>query len=144
MKRDYNLEERIKIIKDFKPDFRSRSWHNDMVLDYKKFKKNHKYSIGKKPTTVENFNPDKITGSSHDNYNEVSWIEMLQNLERFYRLPCHYSGSVEEYVNQQDNIQLIKCGNNYFINGGNHRFCIAKFLEIRIKKVTIKEYMLEL
>ena len=142
MKDYYNFEDRINILRNFNADFKHSAWHNDKVIDLDEFIK------GKGFLDVQNFhfeydvNPSKIIGSSHCNYYSGSWIQMLENLKRFHRLPQFYPNSVEEYVNQQDNINLIKCGDNYFISEGNHRFCIAKFLEMKIKRVEVNEFLL--
>ncbi len=142
MKRDYNLEERIKVLKHFKPDFRDCSWHNDIVLELDDFIQGKGFVNAQNFHFEYNFNPGKIIGSTHCNYYGESWIKMLENLKRFYRLPQFYSNSATEYINKQDNILLIKCGDNYFIAEGNHRLCIAKLLETNIDKVEVNEFLL--
>lgn len=142
MKRDYSLKERIMVLKHYKSDFRDCNWHNDIVLELDDFIQGEGFVNAQNFYFEYNFNPNKIIGSTHCNYYGDSWIKMLENLERFYRLPQFYSNSASEYVNRQDNILLVKCGDSYFIAEGNHRLCIAKFLETNIDKIEVNEFLL--
>lgn len=142
MKKDYNLEDRIKILKHFKPHFKGCSWHSDIVLELDEFIQGKGFVNVQNFHFEYNFNPNKIIGSTHCNYYGGSWMKMLENLKRFNRLTQFYSNSASEYINQHDNMLLIKCENNYFIAEGNHRFCIAKLLETTIDKVEVNEFLL--
>lgn len=80
---------------------------------------------------TEIISPKLIVGSTHSDYYEKTWLEMLLTLKR----SRHYYGLEKLKVFIQDESigekkSLTKINERYYIDGGgNHRVCYAKFLE---------------
>jgi len=67
--------ERLKIIDS---NFRYKKWYFEYVLDIPESFRVNRSFYETETISVENFNPDLITGTYHSSYNKgLMWIEML-------------------------------------------------------------------
>lgn len=134
-------------IKTFQPNFDNQKWHDDDVprpdqMKYHKFFKLHKiYS--------DFINPAKIVGIEYgykyNFYNRISWRELLQRLERLDEVIKNKKTRQEiiDHIHSDKDKKVVqKYGDNYFTISGQHRLCLAKYLEIPKVKVKIHEYSL--
>lgn len=71
-----------------------------------------------------------IIGSSHPNYQGISWSNFMAGGKRIESRIKQVDESPEYYYapGQKDHIGFLKFSNGYFIEAGNHRSVIAKFL----------------
>lgn len=71
-----------------------------------------------------------IIGSCHPNYPGISWGDFMTKAERIERCIKQADESPEYYYapDQKVHIGFLKFSNGYFIEAGNHRSVIAKFL----------------
>ena len=79
---------------------------------------------------IEEINPRNIIGTGHINYAGKPWIQMLSALKRHNRLACDYDIEVVKNAISHNPPSVLEIDGKYFIIGGNHRLCQAKFLEI--------------
>lgn len=93
---------------------------------------------------VQEISAENIVGTTHVNYQNKTWLEMLCFLPRYRktsreRIEVFCRG--DEKTNEP--LHYIKYGEKYFIcGGGNHRTCLAKFYEIPTIKADVTEYLL--
>lgn len=71
-----------------------------------------------------------IVGTFHEKYQHKTWLQMLSNLKR------HKDDTDIEYITSiiqkmYDDKSVVEYDGKYYISGGNHRLCQAKFLEIK-------------
>ncbi len=93
--------------------------------------------------------PKQIIGIEYAfNYNfnsNITWLELIFSLKRLDWVIYKFK-NVEELLNHihyNDEAKLVfKFGNQLFTRSGQHRLCLAKFLQINSIKVSILEYKL--
>jgi hypothetical protein len=95
-------------------------------------------------------NPENIVGIEYGfayNFdNEINWHELFIRLKRFKDIQQFKSKN--EIINHVHNDYkeekwIFKYGNNYFTKQGQHRLCLAKFLNIKSVEVDITEFKLD-
>jgi hypothetical protein len=114
---------------------KSISWKNDTLLNPKLIP-NLNYWEEIEYSENVNIELDKVKGTTHCKYYEKSWIEMLGSLDGVVSFS---QGSVLNWIKKSIDISLDKYGDEYYITGGNHRICIAKFLsrkQLQVSKVS--------
>ncbi len=122
-------------------------WHDDMVMkisnipDYEFFE----------PGSIEvgNINPKDIKGINYfPDYNsskDITWMGLLNELKRFYRIKKNMKSHAQliEHVHNDYKIErrtVSKYRDIYITTCGQHRLCLAKFLNVEKVTVTITEY----
>ncbi|MBV7441574.1 hypothetical protein KRX57_09075 [Weeksellaceae bacterium TAE3-ERU29] len=144
----YNFQERENWIKLFQPNYKNQKWHKEKVYhpnDIKHLKYFKLYKI-----YDDYINPKNIIGIKYGyGYNEnkeIDWLYMLQNLRRLHRVIDNFKDKkslIEHIHRNKDEKSVLKYGNYYFTTSGQHRLCIAKYLELEKVKVSVTEYRLD-
>ncbi len=85
-----------------------------------------------------------IIGTNHQRYTPGSWLNALNNAERFDSVVKFFAQKdplyFKEGVFHWTNITLHKKGTNYFIyDGGNNRIILSRFFGIEKIKVNVEE-----
>ena len=114
---------------------KSISWKNNIVL-CPKLIPNYNYWENRECAKNITIDLEKVKGTTHQDYQGLSWIEMLGSLKRATSISKE---SVLNWINRSTDISLYKFGDEYYITGGNHRICIAKFLsrkQLQVSKVS--------
>lgn len=140
---NYCINEGLQRIKLLNPDFEFKKWINNTAIHPESIPEYHFYE--KQNPSIKTsckINPQQITGTSHPDYYNKSWIEVLGNLKRWklYVNEIHLAaGSV---LNERlvDKKSVAKYGDNIIVSMGNHRCCFSKFLELDEITVDITEY----
>ena len=146
----YTPEEREQWLESIYPNYKKQNWHENKVF--------HPAHLINKSFFVESsyyvdlINPQKICGLEYAySYNhkidcEIDWKYMLHYLKRLDWV-IDTLKSKEEIVDHIHNTTGEKCvlkyGDHYFTIAGQHRLCLAKFLDICEVKVSIIEYKLD-
>lgn len=136
------LNEGFKRLKVINPNFEYYDWYFSKVSELKSIP--HKEFYRKSNSyTISAFNPEHVKGTNHCNYYSLMWIEMLGSLKRFKERYFNSIVSLTGFLECPDEIELVKYCDDFYILEGNHRFCIAKFLDYRISRVLVTEYELD-
>lgn len=152
MSLQYNFEKRESWLKSFQPNYEKQKWHNNKVYhptdirnyDFFKSHKNYKALI----------NPKHIVGIEYAyGYNcpiyekkNIDWNYMLRWLKRLDRVINNFKDKkslIEHIHNDNDPKSVLKYGNQYFTTSGQHRLCLAKYLEVENVEVYVQEYKLD-
>lgn len=148
----YSFEERKSWLKSFQPNYENQKWHNNKVyhptdlihFDFFKLYKIYNAKIDTKD----------IIGIEYGfEYNcptygkrNIDWNYMLESLKRLDRVVNNFKTKkklISHIHKNNDTKTVLKYGNNYFITSGQHRLCLAKYLEINEVKVSVHEYKLD-
>ena len=111
--------------------FEFRSWHFHEVRNPDHEKNYIFYKLLPPLHYTGDISPKLIVGSTHSDYYEKTWLEMLLTLKR----SRHYYGlkKLKDFIQDEsidEKKSLTKINERYYIDcGGNHRICYAKFLE---------------
>jgi hypothetical protein len=146
----YNSHEREAWLKSIYPKFKKQQWHSDKVF-HPTHIKNH--SFFKEDThLLGKIDPRKIHGIEYAYlYNDplnspnkkIDWLYMLHNLKRLHDIIDNFK-TTEEIINHIHNCKeskvVLQFGDHYFTTAGQHRLCLAKFLEIPEVEVEIIRY----
>lgn len=90
-------------------------------------------------------NPKQIIGIEYgfgyNFYNDITWLYLINELYRFKEIrkkQISYESLVEHVHNDTlDDKCVDQYGDNYITRNGQHRLCLAKFLEIPLVKVNV-------
>lgn len=152
MSRKYNSTERENWMKSIEPNYNNQIWHGDQVYHptqikhYKFFKRIKIYD--------EYINPKKIHGLEYAYaYNcpscgdrIIDWKDMLHWLKRLDRVIDNFKTKEEliRHIHKNEDPKAVyKYGNHFFTISGQHRLCLAKYIELDQIKVNIHEYKLD-
>lgn len=136
---DYYLQKGFERLKFLNPDFFYKEWYFNKVINSTEIV-NKKFYTDCYEFFEEEINVNQITGSYHCRYYGKTWIEMLGSLKRFENniKDCE---SALSYINtEKQSINLNRYGDDYIIGEGNHRSCLAKFLNIEKIKASVTKY----
>lgn len=129
-------------------------WHNDIVYHPSHIK--HLQFFKKAGSCKEYINPANICGIDYAySYNcpmyktvdwRYNWLEFFTDLKRLDRVMDNFD-SREDVVNhihhaKEDKI-VYQYGEHYFTMGGQHRLCLAKFLEVPEVEVIVVKHILD-
>lgn len=98
--------------------------------------------------TYEDYiNPSKIIGIkyafAYNFFTDITWFQLLTKLKRLDRVMKNFK-TYEELISHinhnEDEKSVSKYGDYYITTSGQHRLCLAKFLNLEKVKVSIKEY----
>jgi hypothetical protein len=109
-------------------------WAEDIMKvysdEYRKLVDN--YAISKYWSDNESVNVQDIAGTSHPDYAGGSWLNLLNNGKRMIsvNLPLlkENPGYYYEASPKKPNMEYVRIDDKTFIQEGNHRTCIARFL----------------
>ena len=95
-------------------------------------------------------NPENIIGieygCDYNFFHEINWHELLNGLRRFKDVQKFKSKNElinHVYNDYKEEKWVFKYGGNYFTKQGQHRLCLAKFLNIKNVEVDITEFKLD-
>ncbi|WP_024480419.1 hypothetical protein [Cellulophaga baltica] len=148
----YDLEEREFWIRTLQKNYDTQKWHNDKVYhpsdirNFIYFKEHKSYSA--------KINPEKIIGIEYAyGYNcpsfgekNIDWTYMLQYLKRLDSVIDNFKARellIKHIHKNNDPKSVLKFGKNYFTTSGQHRLCMAKYLELNQVEVLVIEYKLD-
>lgn len=126
-----------------------QTWHNKKVLRLDEIKHPYKQYTTKYYTGY--IDPSKITGIDYAfGYNftrDLSWLELLNGLRRFNRIRRNirsYDDIIKHIHNPAlgDDKCVYQFENEYVTFSGQHRMCLAMFLEVELVKVDIHKQIL--
>lgn len=136
----YYIKTGIERLKQLKPDFEFKKAFFENVKSTDNICNKMFYYNKYNEYKTSNFNPSIIAGTKHIDYNNKMWIEMLGSLKRFRIGNIDTEISLSNYINNTEDVCLAKYGDEFYIISGNHRLCIAKFMEKSINTITVIEY----
>lgn len=150
----YNEIEREDWIKSMAPNYVLQNWHNDIV--YHPDHIIHKEFFRQTTIQKEYISPSKICGIEYfGSYNcpahkskdwRLYWIEMLHQLKRLDSVIDSFK-SRQSLITHIHNNKDLKCvmqfGDHYITTSGQHRLCLAKFLELDEVLVSVQKYELD-
>lgn len=138
---DSCLSEGISRLKEITKTEKLKGWHFEKVFSESEIENFSFYSRSPKSYLTNEINPTVILGTTHVSYNNMTWIEMLGSLQRYWTQEPEktiYNIHDETIIEKKS---VAKYGDIYLISaGGNHRICLAKFLGLEKIKVEISEY----
>ncbi len=148
----YNYKERKEWLKKIHGEFKDMLWHDEKVFhptELKHFEYFKEYAVYDKE-----INPKKIIGIKYDfGYNcpsygdrSIDWKYMLKWLKRLDRVIDNFKTKEEVIKHIQKNTDpkaVLKYGGHYFTTSGQHRLCLAKYIELDEVKVSVREYKLD-
>lgn len=141
--------ERLSWLKSIYPEFEDKDFFYENVyrpsdLKYFDFFNFHKEYKG-------NINPQNIVGIRYAwAYNfmyDINWYQLFTSLHRLDSVIKDFKSKKDIinhiHHNYEEEKYVLKYGDNYFTTGGQHRLCLAKFLNLESVHVNIKEYKLD-
>ena len=147
----YGFEERERWIKSFLPNYDKQKWHSNKVYHPSEIRHLKFFKLHKNYTAF--INPKDIKGIEYSyayncptSNNNVDWKYMLHWLKRLDSVIDDFNnkGSLIKHIhNDTDRKVVLKYGGNYFTISGQHRLCIAKYLEIEKVEVFVQEFKLD-
>lgn len=150
----YSSEERIQWLKSLHPRFIEQTWHNDVVAHFSHI--HYKQFFKRAGTFKEKIDPSKIYGIDYSyGYNCIMykpkewryyWINFFTELRRLDRIINNFKTKDEviKHIHQAKEAKTVEqYGNHYFTIGGQHRLCLAKFLEVPEVEVNVVKYVLD-
>ncbi|MCT2561791.1 hypothetical protein [Chryseobacterium herbae] len=149
----YNTTERENWLESIHPDFNKQLFHHDPVLHPCHII--HSDFFTRKEIVSEYISPSKICGLEYAwGYNcpaykskewRMEWIEMIHYLRRLDRVIDNFKTKAEvlAHIHKDNDPKVVKqYGDHYFTTSGQHRLCLAKFLEVGQVKVSVHKYVL--
>jgi len=140
---NYCFNEGLNRIKVLNPNFEYKKWINNIAIHPESIPEYHFYE--KQNPTIKRsckINPKQIVGTSHPDYCNKSWVEVLGNLKRWKLYLDEIHLATENVLNEKlvDKKSVAKYGDNIIVSMGNHRCCFSKFLELDEITVNMEEY----
>ena len=147
----YNFEEREIWVKSFQSNYENQKWHNDKVYHptelkhYDFFEPYKNYDLKISPKDIIGI--DYAYGYNCPIYgsNNIDWNYILKWLKRLDRVIDNFKdieNMTEHIRTNKDQKSVSKYGNNYFTTSGQHRLCLAKYLELNDVEVYVQEFKL--
>ena len=131
-------------VKRFNPNFIIEDWCYDRLLclneldNYKFYNSRIEYDNYIVPV-------EKIVGTTHFNYIGRTWVDLPYQMKRFH--DYYTVNNFLEFVKTEDfdknDLGYIKYGDLFFISGGNHRTCQAKFSNLKSIKAHVVEFIFD-
>ncbi len=131
-------------ILEFNPNFVFKDWCNDELIyledveNYKFYNKEVYHEKFKVPLS-------NVIGTKHWGYAGRTWLDLPYNMKRF-----HKDYNINSFLNFyksdsffNNDISYAKFGDNFFITGGNHRTCQAKFSDIEYIETFVTEHIFD-
>lgn len=139
---DYCTAKGLERLHSFNINFKLKKWCSEKAIYNRNVKDYPLYTtsriLGKCQIPVIN-----IVGTSHVNYAEKTWLQVLGNLKRFEN-----KWTKENFLEftQSDSfhsgLSFDKYGEIYCVGQGNHRTCQIKFSELEYVTVDVTEHIL--
>ncbi|MBT0550787.1 replication initiation protein [Riemerella anatipestifer] len=136
---------RLDWVKKIYPDFKEAKWMNDNVIRPEEIEN---YDFYEESNTYEDYiDPSKIIGISYaDDYNyyhDITWLQLLNELKKLHLVIGNfktYDEVIKHIYYSKGDKCVYKYGEYYITTSGQHRLCLAKFLNLEKVKVFITEY----
>jgi len=146
----YSSEEIDSWLKSIYPTFEKLKWHTDKVFHplhikhYSFFKEDIRYNAKINPTKIHGIQyAYQYNDPLHDPNKRIDWLDLLHNLKRLDSIidGMKTRESVVDHIhNCKESKVVLQFGNHYFTTAGQHRLCLAKFLEVSEVEVEIIKY----
>ncbi|RKE80777.1 hypothetical protein [Chryseobacterium sp. AG363] len=150
----YSDEQRIEWLRSLHPKFDEQNWHDDVVAHFSPIKNFHFFrSAG---TFTEKIDPRKICGIDYSyGYNCIMhkpkdwryyWLQFFTDLRRLDRVIDNFptKEKVIDHIHKAKEAKtVVQYGDRYFTIGGQHRLCLAKFLEVTEIEVDVIKYVFD-
>ncbi|ASE62110.1 hypothetical protein CEQ15_11705 [Chryseobacterium indologenes] len=150
----YSDEQRIEWLRSLHPEFDNQNWHDEIVVHFSHITNFDFFrSAG---TFREKIDPSKICGIDYSyGYNCVMykpkdwryyWLPFFTDLRRLDRVieNFHTKEKVIDHIHfAKEAKTVVQYGDHYFTIGGQHRLCLAKFLEVPEVEVDVIKYVLD-
>lgn len=150
----YNAIERESWLESIHPHYKDQLFHHEPVLHPSHI--THFDFFEKKEIVSEYISPSKICGLEYAwAYNcpaykskewRMKWIEMIHSLKRLHWVIDNFKTRAEVVAHIHENKEpksVMQFGDHYFTTGGQHRLCLAKFLDVDQVKVSVHKYVLD-
>lgn len=116
-------------------------WYKDKVIWYGGELSKEFYYVD---TITKSINPNEIIGSTHFsvNSNQISWLDFLENLSRMDSFLKMNPNQLINFITygKENPKSCLEINNKYFIESGNHRLTLAKFLNIEAVNINVSVY----
>ncbi|CAM3762058.1 hypothetical protein [Sphingobacterium prati] len=141
--------EKIEWLKTIYSDFTAKNWHNWNV-DHPDRDVHNRNCYEEVKRTIKSISPKQINGIYYaDRYNDrklIDWIKLFTSLKNLHNIIRNFktSDEVVKHIHfpYGDEKQVLQFENKYFTSSGQHRLCLAKFLDIESVEVKVIEYKL--
>jgi hypothetical protein len=140
-------ENALKALQILNPNYSIKAWYYDRVWNRKDVESIKRLDFYKEVVTDQlvPISPELFIGSLHDSFNQGTWLEGLALVtsdgKGFRNLTREKFMSILAANEAKGNYPtIISYGNQYFIEGGNHRRFIAKFLELESIMVRLTSF----
>ncbi|RQO37750.1 hypothetical protein DBR39_12735 [Chryseobacterium sp. KBW03] len=150
----YSDLERIKWLKNLNPNFNEQDWYGEVVVHFSHIR--HLQFFRQTGTFKEKIDPAKICGIDYSyGYNCIMykpkdwryhWLQFFTDLRRLDRVIDNFPTKVKviHHIHLAEEAKtVVQYGNHYFTIGGQHRLCLAKFLEVPVVEVDVIKYELD-
>jgi len=132
----------IKRLEELTSDRKLKGWHLENTYNQDEINNKEFWGITpSKHSDNQKIPLKKIIGTRHPRYCNMKWIEVLGNLKKYDRWNWDIKTFKDKYKDAE--LSFVKYGNNYYINGGNNRTTIAKFLGIEYLEAPTTEYFFD-
>jgi hypothetical protein len=139
--------EKMDWLKAIYPKFKRENWNNENV--YKPSDLNYFEFFEPVKTYIDKINPSSILGIAYfpeyNFYNQITWLGLFYGLKRLDKVACNFKNweaLVRHIHTNMDSKTVSKFGNHFFTTSGQHRLCLAKFLDLKNIEVEVREYKL--
>ena len=149
----YSEKEREQWLRSIYPAYVQQTWHNTPVYHPSHIK--HLPYFTRAKTTTERICPKKICGIQYAyHYNcpaykpkdwRLLWIEFFRSLKRLDWVIDNFNDldSVINHIHtNKEQKWVMRYGDHYFTRGGQHRLCLAKFLDVEQVEVDVVHFEL--
>lgn len=148
----YNNIEREEWIKTLQPKSDFQKWHKNKVYHPTEIKDYEFYSFKTDYTAI--IKTSDIIGIQYayayncpsKGKNKYNWSDLLSNLKRLDSVINNFKdlNSITKHIHlNEDPKAVLKFGNSYFTISGQHRLCLAKYLEVENVEVLVLEYSID-
>lgn len=150
----YSHQQRIDWIKLHNPNYPNQHWHSDIV--YRPDEILHKEFFYRKRTVKKKINPANICGIEYAySYNcpaykakdwTYHWDDLLRDLKRLDWVIDNLVDldQIIDHIHFNEEEKTVEqYGDHFFTTGGQHRLCLAKYLELDEVEVNVEEYIFD-
>ncbi|WP_131368612.1 hypothetical protein [Chryseobacterium soli] len=147
-------DRRLNWVKSVYPDFSDKKHFYENVYKPEDFIYRD-FFIEQPKRYKSKINPQRIVGISYgfayNCYRKINWHQLLNELHRFERIMKNFSSRediidnhiLRKYDEDTEGKNVLKFGSHYFTTSGQHRLCLAKFLELESVEVEVTEFKLD-
>lgn len=145
----YN-DNRLDWLQEIYPEYKNQEWHNDNVYHPDRDVENRSCytEVGRE---IKFISPKLISGIeyafAYNCYKEINWLELFMSLKKLNGIIKSFRTRKEVKKHIHTNIDLKtveQFGDMYFTTSGQHRLCLAKFLDVEYVEVQVIKHELDI